>query len=445
MACVVKADQKSKIKEILEEKPEITTGSAEIAVEESIFNGVNITRHGEKEIEIIKESKAVVSEGFSEDNLAPVISISDNEQPLNDGRVTSDVIIDENQARHESNQTVVNAEEDNSVKHNIEQDNALCSHSDKNGVDEDFHDEKVDENNGCDRKAVDDTGFFEPVVENGLEEKPARIENSKTAEETNHVIKLMNEEKPAVSSSLRTSREDTKAEKINEDFGNKLVPVTIDKDSDITSHETSRISDVLTRDHEVSTVSDLLREVTLKEPTTSVSTEILESKQLTEKTNLEYPSKENDDVDNGFAALNGKTETLPAACVTEEKPVIKSKESPSLVTRTRAHSEQRSGTESALVSQDIASALRSGSLESLRLHRQHEDAKGSQASRLTYSPPANSRSPVGHLRREKRPARMLRNSSFDVVGDVFDLRVMYIYISLNCNLCSCHVQYLVCV
>lgn len=429
MACVVKADQKSKIKEILEEKPEITTSSAEIAVEESIFNGVNVTRHDEKEIEIIKESKAVVSERSSEDNLAPVISLIDNEQPFNGGRVTSDVIIDGNQARHESNQTVVNAEEDNSVKHNIEQVNALCSHSDKNGVDEDYHDEEVDENNGCDSKAVDDTGFFEPVVENGLEEKPARIENSKTEEETNHAIKVMNEEKSAVSSSLRTSREDTKAEKINEDFGNKLVPVL--------SHETSRISDVLTRDHKVSTVSDLLGEVTLKEPTTSVSTEILESKQLTEKTNLDYPSKENDDVDNGFAALNGKTETLPAACVTEEKPVIKSKESPSLVTRTRAHSEQRSGTESALVSQDIASALRSGSLESLRLHRQHEGAKGSQASRLTYSPPANSRSPVGHLRREKRPARMLRNSSFDVVGDVFDLRVMYI--SLNCNLCSCAV------
>ncbi|KAL9986679.1 hypothetical protein ACROYT_G000853 [Oculina patagonica] len=212
----------------------------------------------------------------------------------------------------------------------------------------------------------------------------------------------MNEEKPAVSSNLRTSREDTKAGKTNEDFGNKLAPVTINKHFDI-SHETSRISDVLTRDHEVSTVSDLLREVSLKEPTTSASTEILESKQLTEKTNLDHPSKENDDIDNGFAALNGKSETLTTACVTEEKPVIKSMDS--LVTRTRACSEQHSSTESALVSQDIASALRSGSLESLRLHHQHEDAKGSRPSRLTYSPPANSRKLGGTFEKREKTSQ----------------------------------------
>ena len=406
MACVVKANQKSKSNEMHKEKPEITTNGAESAVEG------RISSHDELEIELNKESKAVVCDRSPEGNTAPVTSLVENEQPLNYQRVTSNVVIDENQSRSESIQTFVNAEENDSLKHAIEQVNS--SHSDKNVAGEDCHDEEVDENNGCDRKSVDDTDFLDPVAENGLEEKPAGIEDSKNEDEVSHVIKVMNEEKPAVSSIQRTSPDNSKTEKISDDFGDKIVPVTIDKDPDITSHDTSRI-----RDHDDITVSGPLHEVTLKEPTTSASGEIVESKTSAERTIQDYPSKENDDFDYGFAAFNDKTEHLPAAFVPEEKPVIKSKERPGLVPRARAQSEQRSGTESALASQDIASALRSGSLENLKLYHQHDDtAKSSRPSRLTYSPPTNSRSPVGHLRREKRPARMLRNTSFDVVCDI---------------------------
>lgn len=421
---MVNAGQKSKTKEIQEEKPEITASSTEIAVEESNFESVKIRRQDGQENGLNKASKAVDDEKSSGDSPTPVISLSNKGQTYTDHRLSSDVIIDEHQAGIESNHTVVNAEDNISVKNDIEEVNS--SHSGKNYVEEDCRDEKVDESNGFDSTAV---------VENGLEEKPTVVQESKNEEQT--VIEVMNEEKPAVSSSLNILSDNTKSEMVDKDFGNKLGPVVIDKDSDIISHDTSRIRDSVTKDnYDISAITDTLHEVTLnKDPDLSATTEIVELKRADQKTKVNCESTEKVEFDHSFEACNGKTEPSPPACVTEEEPVIKSKERPGLVKRTRAHSEQRSERESPPVSQDIASALRSGSLESLKLSRQQEDvAKGSRRSGPTYSPPANSRNPVGHLRREKTPARMLRNTSFDVVCNVFDL--LFMYISMNCTSCS---------
>ena len=137
------------------------------------------------------------------------------------------------------------------------------------------------------------------------------------------------------------------------------------------------------------------------------------NEQVAEKTYKDCASKESDNIEHEF---EHESETVEAAWVEQEKPAAKSKETTSRVTRARAHSEQRSGTDSHLVRQDISRALRSGSLESMKLYRQQEDGtKGSRPSRLTYSPPANATSPGTHLRREKKPARMLRHASFNAV------------------------------
>lgn len=140
---------------------------------------------------------------------------------------------------------------------------------------------------------------------------------------------------------------------------------------------------------------------------------------VTQKTNENSESKENDDNEHEF---EHESEAVEAACAEQEKRVVKRKKITSHVTRVRAHSEKRSSTDSHLVSQDISSALRSGSLESMKLYRQPENTtKGSRTAGLIYSPPANAKSPVGHLRREKKPARMLRHTSFDTVCYVLNL------------------------
>ena len=142
------------------------------------------------------------------------------------------------------------------------------------------------------------------------------------------------------------------------------------------------------------------------------------NEQVTQKTNEDSESKESDDSEHEFEHESAAVE---AACAEQEKPAVKRKEITS-VTRVRAYSEQRSGTNSHVVSRDISSALRSGSLESMKLYRQPENTtKGSRTAGLTYSPPANATSPVGHLRREKKPARMLRHTSFDTVCYVLNL------------------------
>ena len=413
---MVFANQKSKTNEIHEEKTEISSSTAETEVEDGFFDSVNFPRH-EQEIVLNRELiKTVVSEPSSEDNPKPVITPSNNKQPFIDHRkMADDLGIDENQTRVESIQTFFYGEVDNAEEHNEEHvDN---SHSDNNGDSKDlYRAEEGEKNNGCDDKVVGDTSGLDAVVENDLEEKLAVIQNSsKNEEETDHV----NEEKPSVNSQILTSHENAgTSEDINERPGNTFVPVIVDKNSLSTRPHAPRTRGVVTRD-DTSTRSDTLHEVapmkrSSTELTTLASTEILESKTTLEETNC--ASKEDDEFDYGFATFNDKPERVEARCVQEEKPVIERKERTSPLTRTRAHSEQRNRTGSPILSQEISSALRSGSLESLKLYHQQEDVmKGSRSSRLTYSPPANAQSHTGHLKREKRPTRMLRNTSFDAV------------------------------
>lgn len=352
VACVVCANQENEINEVREEKSEINSINAEIEVECGYLDSLNNQRNDKQKIELNMESKAVVGEKSS---VAPAVSLSDDEPPFSGHRrVASDLIFDENQGRIELIPAVANGELKNSEKVIVQQVNS--SHS----AGEDNCDKEVKEDSAFDDKAVGDTSYFKPMVQQILEEKPAVIETSKIGEKPDHVLKVMNEEKPALSLNIVTSFDDASAEEIN--------------------------------------------------------------KQVAEKTNEDCASKESDNTEDDFAAFNGKSETVEAAYLEEEKPAVNSKEITSHVARVRAHSEQRSGTDSHLVSQDISSTLRSGSLESMKLYRQQEDiTKDSRTSRLTYSPPANARSPVGHLRREKKPARMLRHASFEAVCNVSNL------------------------
>ena len=333
MACVVCANEGSKITEIHEEKSEIKLINGDTDVECGFLDSLNNQRNDKQKIEFNRE--------IGEKSLAePAVSLRDNEPPHR-GEV-SYLIIDENQERIELIPAAGNDEVDKGI---VEQVNS--SHS---AGEDDFHAED-EEDGDFDDKVVDDTSFFEPVVEQILEEKPEVIKRSEIREKPGHVLKVMDEEKPALSLNIVTL-DDTRAEEMI-------------------------------------------------------------SEGVAEETKEDCASKKSDNIDHDFER---EYETAEAACVEQEKPPVKSKESTTRLTRARAHSEQRSGPDSHLASQDISTSLRSGSLENMKFYRQQEDiTKGSRPSRLTYSPPANARSPAGHLRREKKPARMLRHTSFDGV------------------------------
>ena len=353
MACVVCASKENKINEIHEEKSEIKSINDEIEVQCGYVDSLNNNQRNDKhKIELNMESKAVVDVKSAE----PAISLRDNEHPYREA--AGDLIIDENQERIELNPAATINEVKNSDKGIAEEVNS--SHSAQENCDK-----KVEEDSDFDDEAVDDISFFQPVVEQTLEEQPEVIETSAIGERP---AQVMDEEKPALSLNIVTSFDDARADEMNE--------------------------------------------------------------QVAEKTYKDCASKESDNIEHEF---EHESETVEAAWVEQEKPAAKSKETTSRVTRARAHSEQRSGTDSHLVRQDISLALRSGSLESMKLYRQQEDGtKGSRPTRLTYSPPANATSPGTHLRREKKPARMLRHTSFNAVCNV----------SYLCNVTTCKLSYI---
>lgn len=92
----------------------------------------------------------------------------------------------------------------------------------------------------------------------------------------------------------------------------------------------------------------------------------------------------------------------------EEKVAIERQPNAGLFTRTRTLSEQASN-----------KGYLSGSLDSITvLNQQESKGRASRSRRVSYSPPANPRNSVGHLTREKRAPRMLRQASFDMVCHV---------------------------
>ena len=337
VACVVCANEGNKINEIHEEKSEIKLINGEIDVECGFLDSLNNQRNDEQEVELNRDI------GEKSSAAPATCCLRDNEPPHREE--VSDLIIDENQGRIELIPAAANDEVDKGIVE-IEQVNSFHRAGEDNCLDREGEDD-----GDFDDKVVGGTSVFEPVVEQMLEEKPEVIKTSELGEKRGHVVKVMDEEKPALSLNIVTL-DDTRAEEI------------------ISEGEA-------------------------------------------EETKEDYASKKSDNIDHDFER---EYETAEAACVEQEKPPVKSKEIATRVTRARAHSEQRSGPDSHLASQDISSALRSGSLENMKFYRQQEDiTKGSRPSRLTYSPPANTRSPVAHLRREKKPARMLRHTSFDGV------------------------------
>lgn len=348
VACIVCANEENKKNEKHEEKSEIKFKNGEIDVECGFLDSLNNQRIDKQKVELNREI---------DEKSSAAVSLRDNEPPHRG--VVSDLIIDENQDTIELIPAAANGEVDKDI---VEQVNSSHSTGEDN-----FH--KEDEEDGdFDDKAVDDTSFFEPVVEQMLEEKPAMIKTSEIGEKPGHMLKVMDEERPALS--LNITLDDTRAKEISE--------------------------------------------------------------RVAEETNEDCASKESDNIDHEF---EHEYETAEVACLEQEKPAVKSKEITTRVTRARAHSEQRSGADSRLASQDISSVLRSGSLESMKFYRQQEDiTRGSRPSRLTYSPPANAKNSVaGHLRREKKPARMLRQTSFDGVCNVLNFWGGFIQKPVNVN------------
>ena len=323
MACVVCANEGN------EKKSKVKVANGEIDVECGFLDSLNNQRNDKQMTELNREIDQTSS---------AAASLRDNEPPYR--RVVNDLIIDENQERIKFIPAAANDEVDKGI---VQQVNSSHSVGEDNLHTEDKEDGYFDD------KVVEDTSFFEPVVEQMLEEKPEVIKTSEIEEKPGYTLKIMDEEKPSLSLNKVTLLDDTRADEISE--------------------------------------------------------------RVAEGTKEDCASKKSYSIDH-----DSEHEYETAACVEQEKPAVKST---TRVTRARAHSEQRSGTDSQLASQDISSALRSGSLESMKFYRQQEDiTRGSRPSRLTYSPPANARSP--HLRREKKPARMLRHTSFDGVCNVLN-------------------------
>ena len=338
MACVVCANEGN------EEKSEVKVANGEIDVECGFLDSLNNQRNDKQMTELNREIDQTSS---------AAASLRDNEPPYRG--VVNDLIINENQERNKFIPAAANDEVDKGI---VQQVNSSHSVGEDNLHTEDKEDGYFDD------KVVEDTSFFEPVVEQMLEEKPEVIKTSEIEEKPGHTLKIMDEEKPSLSLNKVTLLDDTTADKISE--------------------------------------------------------------RVAEGTKEDCASKTSDSIDH-----DSEHEYETAACVEQEKPAVKSKEITPRVTRARAHSEQRSGTDNQFASQDISSALRSGSLESMKFYRQQEDiTKGSRPSRLTYSPPTNARSP--HLRREKKPARMLRHTSFDGVCNVLNFRT----VTLLCHTAS---------
>lgn len=266
-------------------------------------------------------------------------------------------------------------------------------------------------------KVIDGANLDNSAVAKDLEEKPALRENQEISD---HVNKLVSEEKPAISpkAAQLSAPGDPAIKGMSARLIKNLELGFVDRSSLLNNHYPSRTRDIVTKDKDISTFSDALYEVrplssnlTEQKTTSSIN---FESNKPDEQTENNFEFSVDDEFDYAFEKYKDEPNVVEPASEDKKEAVAENKGEIHRVTRPRAFSEQRSG-DDAPVSQGIASALRSGSLDSLKLHRHQDDtAKDVKSSRVRCSPPAHSQSPVGQLNREKRPARMLRYTSVDM-------------------------------
>lgn len=406
MACIVCPNKNSNkvVAEIPEEIPGVETIAVQNEAEDSFDDGLLVLKRKQ-------EADMKPKENFS---------WSDKETLASDEiGVSQDSINLLNQTRTESNQRILTGSENtDSERHNTEQIERLC----RDSYSKDFIVDGVVYDAGVNRNAIAGADLDNPTVTNNLEEKPASTLDSKNEEMTDHVKKLVHEEKPATSPKVPqlSASGDPAIKGMSERLRKNLELGFVDRSSLLKHHYPSKTRDFVIKDKVTSTISEALHDVkplssALTEPKTISSTNDFESKQPKEQNEKNFESSVDDEFDYAFEKFSGEPNRVEAVCEDEKEAVVESKDEINRVTRPRACSEQRSG-EDALVSEEIKTALRSGSLDSLKLHHQQDDAaKDFKPSRVRYSPPACSQSPVGHLNREKRPARMLRYTSVDMV------------------------------
>ena len=236
-----------------------------------------------------------------------------------------------------------------------------------------------------------------PLIYNYLEEKSPSIQQyvMETAHRTNVEI---NEEKPVVNSNVL----------------NKL-------ETKVTENNAEKLSGVIAAASETTTRA--YQGENGKEKRTVVPTKILEMELTPDKPtdNGNCFPKESGEFDS--QALKREAESLGITCDYERKPVTDHEGGySSPLGRSRVLSEQPDTSFSPRGSNDISVALHSRSLDNLGLCRQHESlGREPRPSHFVYSHPVNSRSSGGQLNREKRPARMLRRTSFEAVRIVLAL------------------------
>lgn len=230
-----------------------------------------------------------------------------------------------------------------------------------------------------------------PLIYNYLEEKPPSIQKC-VMETANRTNVEFNEEKPVIHSNVLNKLET----KVTENNAEKLRGVI------------AAASQTTTRAYQGENE---------KEKRTVVPTKILEMELTPDKPtdNGNCLSKESGEFDS--QALKKEAESLEITCDYERKPARDQEGGYSTpLARSRVFSEQPDTSFSPRGSNDISVALHSRSLDNLGLYRQHESVgRGPRPSHFAYSPPVNSRSSGGQLNREKRPARMLRRTSFEAV------------------------------
>ena len=411
VACVVSASPKGEKYEVDEENSETTAITTNIEVGTDSVSSVNIPTN-EHDIVPNRDGSEVVGKPCSEEDFLPGIKFSGNEQPLTQELASGDG----NEVGYELIEDVVAGEVNLSGKQNREGKDNYSSNDSNN--------EDYDGNNRTKDKIIDDvekdTKNTDRSIGCNLEEKPELVDEIPTV--TVHLSSVeINEEKPALIGNV-LKHSDNAGKKCNGEHLSCVSAMPADEESHPTRHDGCKTTSPSLQDFTVMSTSSI------KEPqegTNVTSTEVRELEQPTSEPSCteDFFPKESDEFDVLDTIFNSKVESVETTGEEETNLVVEQKGSGSpIATRTRAFSEQPNRSCGPRGSQDIAVGLHSGSLDSLRVYHQQDGvARGLQvraSPRVTYSPPANSHRSVGHLNREKRPARMLRRTSFDVVCQI---------------------------
>ena len=407
MACVVLAPSKGEASEVVEAKSKTTTITTDSEAGASSVCTPNVPRD-EQEMDLNGDCKAVGDVLSGKQPVMPGVTFSPRKQHVtpnvgisNNKEVKREFIID----------TVFGASEVKDSGEQMRQPRGNFFSEDlDNGDNSDIDKTRVEiVNEYCDDDSddVESAKSIEniyPLVDKNLEEKPVLLHNVMETTDRNNMVQV-NEERPVIFCDVPKSR-DTKGTEDKPDQSSEADDLSCP-----TRHDGSQTVTCpsLTRNYSIENT---------EEKSTAMWTKILATEQKPGE-----PTRNED----CFPKETGECNNLQAAAFTfrrkaesteEEKTEIFEQRggNSSSLTRSRAFTERPLSSDGCHESRDISVVLHSRSLDNLRLYHQQEGTgRSSRPNRATHSPPVNSHSSVGHLSREKRPARRLRRTTFDVV------------------------------